>query len=319
MVACLLVLGCQPELGECDQPEALRIAYNAVDSPAGFSPDGHAAYEGQAIMNTSCGAGGFCHAADSVPLEKRFGVPAGLTFDVLPAQADGTVDEARVARLRRARFRVVQEARLILQAIDSGQMPVYGPIDCDPMLEQCVAQVHLEAPQYVRLAAGEFSPLPGTNQPEGREILRNWLACGAPAVERGAPRDDGVVSAVVPPLPQDPIEATWESIYENLIRGRGCARSLCHGADPDAGFRVLGGATGAIDTLMDQLRGVEASGTDCDGMGTLIVPGDPDASLFLQKLRGTATCGDPMPSGGVPLRAAELDTVAAWIEAGAMP
>ncbi len=48
----------------------------------------------------------------------------------------------------------------------------------------------------------------------------------------------------------------------------------------------------------------------------VIVPGDPDASLLVQKLKGTQTEGGPMPPGP-GLSDAEIATIVAWISAGA--
>ena len=52
------------------------------------------------------------------------------------------------------------------------------------------------APSYSRLdsVTGETTPLPGLDTEEGREILRNWLSCRVPVVERTEPMErDGHV------------------------------------------------------------------------------------------------------------------------------
>jgi len=48
----------------------------------------------------------------------------------------------------------------------------------------------------------------------------------------------------------------------------------------------------------------------------VIVPGDPDGSLLVQKLLGTQTEGGPMPPGP-SLSEADIATILAWIMAGA--
>lgn len=302
IVGGLALLGCEPELGECDPVAARRVAYHALESEDGSPPTGTAAYEGQALLIQSCGYGSFCHGAE-LPPENRRGVPEGLTFDVQLAAADGTVDDARVARLRRGRFRVVQEAQAILRAIDDGTMPPAG---------DAVADVAAGAPRY---ASRDGEPLPAIESAQGREIVRAWLACGAPVVERGARRDDGVEATIEPPLPLPPIEPNWPSIFENLLQARGCARRVCHGSDDDprAGYRTFSDAAQSYAALIDQ----PATGSECDAGEILVRPNDPDGSLLLTKLRGDASCGDPMPLGGIPLRQVELDAVSAWIACGA--
>lgn len=294
IVIAFALVGCEPELGECDQAAAIRVAYDEVT--------GYPAYEGQALMVSSCGYGSFCHGAEP---DETYGVPDGLHFDVQLAAVDGRVNERQVARLRRGRFRTVQESRLILHTVDLGTMP--PPPNSDEVRELIEA-----APRYVRADASGFVPMPGVETDEGREILRNWLACAAPVVERPVPRDDGVPAVVVPPDERTPIMPTWTSIFEDLLRGRGCATSLCHGGS-DAGFIV----TDAADTHATLLGGTP-SGEECNGMGTLIVPEQPDNSLFLEKLQANPSCGDRMPLSGLPLSDDDIAAVSQWIADGAM-
>lgn len=56
--------------------------------------------------------------------------------------------------------------------------------------------------------------------------------------------------------------------------------------------------------------------TECDGE-TRVVAGDADASLIIKAVMGTA-CVERMPRGRDPLSADEIDTIAEWINAGAM-
>ena len=295
--------GCEPGLGECDQLEAIRVAYDATS--------GAPAYEGQAIVIRSCGNGAFCHAANA-PLEDRFGVPEGLTLDVTLASSDGTPNEDEVARLRRGRFRVVQTAGTVLWTIDLSTMPPVGG----------GAQAVIDSePRYVRQEGAEFVDLPAVNSPEGREILRNWLACSAPVVERPAPRDDGVPAVIVPPLVLDPILPTWTSVYEDLLRARGCAVARCHGGT-EAGFQVTDSA-GTYAALVDaNAAGVDSDQFDdpCETSLVLVAPNDPDNSLLFTKMeaRNNAdVCGDRMPRGGIGLNDEDLAAVRAWIENGA--
>ncbi len=285
----LALLGCEPTLGDCDQAAAIRVAYDEAS--------GLPAYEGQAQMIASCGYGSFCHGAEPTD---AFGVPEGLTFDVQLASSSAEVREDQVARLRRGRFRTVQEARLILHSVDLGTMP---PRDDSDVLAG--------APRYVRPESGDFVPVPAVDTDEGREVLRNWLACDAPVVERPVPRSDGVAAVVVPPLDLPPIEPTWTSIFEDLLRRRGCGSARCHGGT-ESGFRVTDAAA-----TYDALVGRAPSSEECAGSGTLVVASDPDASLLLEKLLPSPTCGDRMPLSGLPLNETDVAAVRQWIADGA--
>ncbi len=297
LLACALpvaALGCQPDLGDCDPTLATQVAYEESGLPA---------YEGQALLVRSCGNGSFCHSA-GIDAADRFGAPIGLPFDVQVVAVDGNVVEADVLRQRRARFRVVQEAASILGSIEIGVMPPPAAPDSS------IDRVYQGAPSYARAEGGEA--LPEITSAAGREILRNWLACGAPVVERGAAREDGVPAVVEEPLFVPPVEPTWPSIFESLVGSRRCATPLCHGGNSRAGYEALVAA--------DAYRGLvgqPARGEDCDGQGTLVVPGDSGASLLLSKLDGTSTCGDAMPLNQIPVRQATVDAVAAWIDCGA--
>lgn len=291
------LLGCEPEVGECteaDFEQAIRVAYDQAS--------GYPAYEGQALMISSCGNGGFCHGASP---DEAYGVPEGLHFDVQLAGIDGRVDEREVARQRRGRFRVVQEGRLILHTVDLGTMP-------PPPNGDDVREVLESAPIYVRAGEDGFEELPGVDTADGREILRNWLACQAPVIERPVPREDMVPAVVVPPDPRTPIEPTWTSIFDDLLRARGCATASCHGGS-DAGFVVtdMAGTHAAI-------VGTGAGSEECAGNGTLVTAGDPSSSLFLEKLRANPICGERMPLRGLPISDADIAAVSQWIADGAM-
>lgn len=91
------VLGCKQDLGECNldgqTPEG-----RPIDGPAAFDiayrvADGLPMYEGQALVQSTCGNGTFCHSPAAVGSD-RIGVPAGLNFDVALACTDETQDPA---------------------------------------------------------------------------------------------------------------------------------------------------------------------------------------------------------------------------------
>ncbi|AKU94871.1 hypothetical protein AKJ09_01535 [Labilithrix luteola] len=64
------------------------------------------------------------------------------------------------------------------------------------------------------------------------------------------------------------------------------------------------------------LVGKPSASHSCSG-GTLVVAGQPDASLFFQKLSASPACGGRMPLGGDPLTPEQLDMIRSWISAGA--
>jgi hypothetical protein len=63
---------------------------------------------------------------------------------------------------------------------------------------------------------------------------------------------------------------------------------------------------------------VDQPSTECEGR-TLVVPGRPDASYLMEKVRGKEVCaGQPMPRGaGNSLRPDQIELLRAWISGGA--
>ena len=97
------------------------------------------------------------------------------------------------------------------------------------------------------------------------------------------------------------------SVYPIFV---GAACDACHGGAGSGGLD-LSTSAGAHAELVN----VPASG--CTG-ATRVVPGNPGASYLVSKLTGVGICsGARMPQGGPYLSQAELDTIVAWIAAGA--
>lgn len=285
-----VAVGCAPSLGECDPVAASEVVYSTDRS-------GSPAFVGQAIVLANCAAEGVCHARGE-EADLASGVPRDLNFDVQLSGTSGTVESDAIARQRHARFRVVQQGAGMLWAIDNGGMPPGGSAGAD---------FYSGAPTY------QYTD--GTVVGLDRDALRNWLACGAPLVERSSPRDDGVSAVVRPAQARPALSPTWASIYEGLLSFEStCAGGSCHSGNEDAGFAIT-----TPEATYDALSGAVATGSECAGEGApLLVPGDPDASLFFQKLvGGDSVCGDRMPRGGVPLTQEDVEAVRAWIEAGA--
>jgi hypothetical protein len=85
----------------------------------------------------------------------------------------------------------------------------------------------------------------------------------------------------------------------------GCSGEYCHGNfvnTPARAYRFF----------------VDQPSTQCDGR-TLIVPGHPEASYLMEKVRGENVCmGEPMPRGvGNSLRPDQIQLLSEWIRDGA--
>ena len=300
---------CTPE----DDARARTIVYRRDGSPA---------YAGQALLITSCGGGSFCHSEGATGAA-RFGVPLGLDFD--PELADQVADPVHgAARLRRAQLRIFEYRDQIWTAVLDGSMPPPGALG---------TRVR-QAPYVTFDAADARTDAPTLDTDAGRETLRNWLACGAPVIERtgglgsttscSADRDcpltgicDLRTRACMPigetsPLRIVPIDPTWSSIYDVVVASR-CATGACHGAErPAAGLDFHTEAI-ALDTLMTTQTSITAA---CAATGgPLIVPGQPESSLLYRKLTDPEVCGGIMPRGGGQLPPRYTDAIRDWIAA----
>lgn len=320
----LLIAGCEPELGECNIAEANRIA---------ISETGFAFYEGQAMMNRDC-ADGFCHA-EGASGENRNGVPAGLDYGLFACTIDsgGTCQEPDFDPdlLSRNAGRVFDHARRILGEVQAGTMPPLAGNDLDDYY-----RFGSRTTFDLATRTGD-TPLPAIDSPEGEEILRNWLACGAPVIGGNAPAADVaevgtpcrtmvevgecVVGAVI-----EPPEPTWDSIYD-FLSGGNCV-SGCHDGSSESAADVfmqsnldLSDQATAYAELVGDGTGGASEGEECGGARLLVIPNDPDNSLFLQKVtglvpEGTEFCGDVMPASGL-WSPQYTDPIEQWIMAGA--
>jgi len=310
--------GCPANVGSnCDLGRARQVAYAA---------DGMPAYEGQALLIASCGGASYCHT--QTPGAPRFGAPGDLVFDVLPIDG-ATDDEQAQRRLLRATRSAYRHRDGIYASVLTATMP---PVGRPP-----VPDLRAAATAFVRARDG--SDLPTVQSDEGREILRNWLACGTPVVERTSPPstaptcDDngdcpitgvceevatGAMSRECPPVgdlvgprPTSP-EPTWPPNFGNVIRPS-CAIVGCHVGASAANMLDLSNAEDAYIALTTR----DSSAT-C-GTAPYVMPGDPSASAFVDKLQPTLTLcagSSRMPPSGL-----SADTVAVieeWVMRGAM-
>lgn len=186
-------VGCKRDLGDCrlygetedgqrtDGPAAFDIAYRVTD--------GLPMYEGQALVQSTCGDGAFCHSPAATGTE-RIGVPAGLNFDVNLACIDDSIDPScsppiascesgqtstpycsRLSRLRNNVNTVNDWAEGMIQEIRAGSMP-----------PGAVGESVRNNTPWIRKS--NDSELPSIGTKEAEEIIRNWLACEAPVIAR---------------------------------------------------------------------------------------------------------------------------------------
>jgi hypothetical protein len=233
-----------------------------------------APHTGQQLLHNSC-AGGLCHT-ESAKGEARKGAPAELDFGVVPT-SDSEEDLAVALRSSGVVWNYLDD---IWGQVEAGTMPPPKPA-----------------------GAGALAP-------SQKEILRNWLACGAPVVEA--------------PATADPNADPWTKIYTQLSGS--C--SACHNASTAAaqgGGFVLGGAPmepGAICDAYNNVVGVATSASGpCSGK-RIVTASQPDDSVLLVKLTGGANlCGVLMPLGAsTPFATTQMelvDDLREWIMSGA--
>lgn len=338
LVVLSALVGCNRDLGECNL-DGTTDEGRPIQGPAALDlvyrdPDGLPMYEGQALVQSSCGNGQSCHSPAAVGSE-RVGVPAGLNFDVALA-CDATVDSTcadlescqganaesayceRLQRLESNRSYTASWGEGIISQLRRGSMPP----------GEAGRRVRDNRPWFRPEPDG--SQLPPIGSGEAEEIVRNWLACAAPVVARTEfpPSEEDELKSCDPidgetcvySGPQGVLpEPMWSSIYASLIFNE-CL--ICHGpanSNVDQNPNNLGGAIpgGANSQALDALNlsGADPMDTsnwaadshmavfdvlasaagECEGQGTIVVPNNSADSLMIQKLRAIQTCGSEMP------------------------
>ncbi len=148
----------------CDPFAARAVVHDLVGTPY---------YAGQALVISTCSSGGaFCHASNA---SDRIGAPATLDFDLLPI-TDPAAYDAEIDALADLQARVRTHRNLMWGQIVSGAMPPGNEGELNIVREYGFVVDPLRPEMDVLL--------PEISSPEGQEIVRNWLACGAPMVER---------------------------------------------------------------------------------------------------------------------------------------
>lgn len=304
--------GCGPDLGACDDALAHTLVYDATGKPH---------YAGQAMVQEAC-AGSFCHSANAKK-DARLGAPAELDFDVpvVDGSASADTQAAQLSLLGAGHATVNEWLEEMWGQVDDGYMPPDG-VGERPKLSWSESDGSGGA-----MPASEDT-VPSVRSKDGKELLRNWLACGAPVVA-GTPGVNEEVAALGDVVDMasnvSGPEANWESIHAKVIvpQCTACHTPTAMTAWPDTNLDLTAGANGASDVLPRLVGKAPFSGGPCDAMGTLIVAGDCANSIFFQKLKpadgGSVTCGSRMPFGGIALTDPTLQAICDWIDAGALP
>ena len=346
-------LGCKRDLGECNL-DGQTADGRPIEGPAAFDiayrlTDGLPMYEGQALVQSTCGDGSFCHAPTAVGGD-RYGVPEGLNFDVAlactvpfddcdnpppPPYAD------RLGRLYGNQSSINSWAEGMIQEMRAGAMP---PGEAGRLVRNSTPW----------LRKSDASELPPIESGEAQEIVRNWLACQSPVVARTldppsetdelepCPSVDGEICIYSGPAGDLP-DPAWSEIYWSIMFTR-CV--VCHGPpngttdDPNPnnplGGTIPGGASPDALAALD-LTGSNAMDTSnwpteswsavvdvltadpgvCAAPETyVVVPFDAPNSIMVQKLRGTQACGTEMPPGQL-ISESLVQVVEEWVALGA--
>lgn len=100
-----------------------------------------------------------------------------------------------------------------------------------------------------------------------------------------------------------------------ILQAKTCARSGCHsGASPAAGMDL----SSPVSVYANWVNVAKTTSSGCT-QTTRVVPGDPDASVVIQRLSpGGGGCGSQMPTGGPFLTSDELNQFRQWVAAGAI-
>ena len=318
---------CATDLGECDEAAARLVVFSD-------DAEGVPAYAGQALVQSSCGDGGYCHSERTRERYQRYGAPGGLDFDLNLALSDEGTEI-----LRRGQRATNEWSTEMLDHVRSRTMPPG------------------ETGDFVASLGRRYRDLPRLDSREGEEVLRNWLACGAPVVERTSedrPAGADPVGAVVAPMPTAPdcgaglelcanrcVNTQLDSAHcggcglacgaseqcqagtcvpcvggvsfsndiQPIFTGS-CGGFFCHsGPHPVAFLNLVEGQ--AYDALVGRP-------SQCADGRLYVDPELPDQSYLVDKLTGVGMCtGTVMPLREALLSTEQMELIRGWICAGA--
>lgn len=312
---CLAITGCSEGVGTCDDP------YKGHDTVLVGGAGGSLQYGGQAVLNVACAG---CHGSE-VTGKSRRGAPAGLDFDLFPVtdleddttnmggQAIAKLPDAQVTALRNRQRLVFEQRDVIWQQVTDGLMPPDGIGAVYRRLKN-IFNTKEESPCLAAKAG--YKDI--TEKPP-QDVLRSWLACGAPIVEANTDKVDAQEGVAGLAGFQYPVceggdagtgeEVAFETVYEQII-DTSCTG--CHSP----------GATKPDLSTVDKAYAafVEDDGIKCTSVGLpYVTPGVPEASyLYTLVTEERPGCGGRMPSGMPPLSSANLRLIRDWIASGAL-
>jgi len=294
--------GCADDVGACEgslEGRETVIVSNTV------------VYGGQAIMNQACSTG--CHSSTATGSDRR-GVPAGLDFDLRPVDeedAAGTkksgsstivkLKSAQIAGLRERQRKIVENRDLIWQQVRDGLMPPSG------MFEAVMSTIVASATSTPCKAGKPYSKMQAG---QTREVLRNWLACGAPLVETNGKMvaKSNAVGAAGYQYPACMPEPDAVITLESLFKGTLSECGGCHNNAFTGPPSFL-----SVDVLAESLR----TKSECAGK-PFVTPGNPAKSYLLDLLEGpNPDCNHARMPKGDSLSDRGIAEVSAWIAAGA--
>lgn len=257
--------GCAGDLGPCDEA--------AATSPIYYDEGGFPAYPGQALVEVSCGAGTFCHAS-GIPPEDRFGAPRSLDLDVGVA-----VEPSELERLAHARRAAWNMRHAIYEQVAAGAMPPSGAAGDTAASASARYRAHP--------GTAEERRLPPARSPEGLEMLRNWLACGAHVIEatEGASSGVGDIAPRIAVCPegQAACDGACVDVLSNPAQCGAC------GVSCGAGQECVEGACRCTN-------GLAACGVECVDLQTDVAHCGACASDCGDRFCADGTCADACPA-----------------------
>lgn len=157
---------------------------------------------------------------------------------------------------------------------------------------------------------GAPAPVAGSSGGAGAPVAANPGTPGSPAPTGGAGGTGGS-------SPAPTYAPTFSAIYNEVFATHGCKLGGCHiGTSMKPGADAASTYANIIDIAAS---GKEQAGLPaCGASGKkLIVPGNPNESLLLLKLKDAPPCGKRMRLNGPYLNDQEIDQITRWIQAGA--
>lgn len=322
------VAGCGTDLGSCEPDASTALVYDRQGVPF---------YAGQFVVAKSC-ARGFCHSAQATRGERN-GAPAELDFDVTTV-IGGDDTDAATRRMRDGAAVIEDWAERMVGTIESGWMPPGEAGEPYVARDGCTEDATLiaslpEGDPEICAPYGLRTVRFDVRRSDTQAILKNWLACNAPLVERTEPPPSGVtlLGQVVPA--RTAVDPTFASIWAIVLSDDNCTDCHRRGLPPtQRAFFELSGELDFSDrqTAYRGLLGLGGEGAEsnaeevvpqgCRGsVDKLVTPGNPDRSILIQKLEANEDepppCGEAMPIVGSVVPQSTIDVIREWIANGA--